>query len=250
MNRTETQDRQADTNASDRAVAVVLRHVAFEDAGTWGEVLEGHGFELRYLRAGVDALDAGAFAGADLLVILGGPIGVHDRDAYPFLDDQMRSIASWMSVGAPTLGICLGAQMIATVLGARVHPGAAPEFGFAPLSLTAAGRSSVLSALDGVPVLHWHSDVFELLDECVSLAQTEHCGAQAFTVGDHVLALQFHPEADPARIEEWLIGHAVELASHGVDPRTIRGDAARYGERLRTASTDMLRRWLRGLPRE
>lgn len=232
-----------------RRVALALRHVAFEDAGSWARVLHSEGYEVRYLRAGVDALDAQALSDADLLLVLGGPIGVHDHDLYPFLEDHMRSIAAWVSLGEPILGICLGAQMIAAALGAHVRPGAAAEFGFQPVDLTAAGRSSVLSPLEGIPVLHWHRDMFDIPDESVSLARTAVCASQAFAIGDHVLALQFHPEVDGSRIEEWLIGHAVELAANGIDPRDIRRDAQRYGERLRAASAQMLTTWLRRLPK-
>lgn len=241
-------DASSTANAAGHRTALVLQHVAFEDAGTWARVLESESYELRYLRAGIDAIDAQTLEDADLLVVLGGPIGVHDREAYPFLEDQMRSIAAWMSLGEPTLGVCLGAQMIAAALGSPVHAGAAPEFGFGPVELTAAGHSSILAPLDGIPVLHWHSDVFDIPDECVSLARTEACRSQAFALGDHILALQFHPEVDVSRIEEWLIGHAVELAVHGIDPAEIRRDARAHGERLEAASAAVLRSWLRGLP--
>ena len=226
--------------------AIALRHLAFEDAGLLAPLLHARGYALRYHEAGLDAID-GADA-ADLLIVLGGPIGAFDDAAYPFLRDELALIERRLAEGRPLLGICLGAQLMARALGARVTPMAAKEIGFAPVSLTEAGLRSPLAALrHGTPVLHWHGDRFEIPLDAQRLAGSAHCAEQAFALGTQALALQFHLEADPARLESWLIGHACELAAAGIDPRTLRTQAHEHGAALAEAGRAVLGAWLDGL---
>jgi GMP synthase (glutamine-hydrolysing) len=143
-----------------------------------------------------------------------------------------------------TLGICLGAQLMAKSLQANVGPGPAKEIGWAPVELTEAGRASPLRHLERVHVLHWHGDNFDLPAGCQSLATTAHCPFQAFRKGREVLGIQFHIEADPRYIEAWLIGHAVELGKANIDPDAIRKGTVRYGRALREAGEKILNEWL------
>jgi GMP synthase (glutamine-hydrolysing) len=221
--------------------------VLFEDLGLLDELLTQRGYEVAYLEAGVDPLTPALALEPELLVVLGGPIGVGDVERYPFLADEIAAIGARLDAGAPTLGICLGAQLMAAALGAEVAPTGRMELGFAPLTLTDAGRDSALAELDGVPVLHWHGDAFAIPEGAVRLAETPGFPNQAFARGSAALALQFHPEVDPARLERWLIGHAGELAGADVDPRALRSDAAAHGEALTAAGGRMFGRWLDGL---
>lgn len=190
---------------------LVLRHLAFEDLGILESVLIEQGDQVRYLDIGVDPIDAR------------------------------------LKVRRRTLGICLGAQLIAAARGERVYPSpGGVEIGFGPLDLTAAGAAGPLGEVAGTPVLHWHGDTFDLPGDAELLASTPACANQAFAIDDHVLALQFHVEADPARIEQWLIGHSHELVSGGHDIAKIRDDAARYGGELATRAKAVLSRWLDG----
>ena len=127
------------------------------------------------------------------------------------------------------LGICLGAQLMAAALGARVAPGPAKEIGWAPLTLTAAGQASVLAPLGTTPVLHWHGDNCELPSGLRAARSTPHCPVQAFLRTPSQLALQFHLETEPARLEAWLVGHTVELGKAGIDPRDVRAQAQTLG---------------------
>lgn len=187
--------------------------------------------------------------GADLLVVLGGPIGAYEDDRYPFLADELNILKRRLRAGRPALGICLGAQLMARALGARVYPGPAKEIGWSLLTLTEAGRSSPLRHLSETSVLHWHGDTFDLPVGARLLASTPICANQAFAIGSRALALQFHGETEGGDIERWLIGHACEIAAAGLDPRSIRADTERNGERLRTAGSRVFTEWLTGLDR-
>ncbi|WP_294541556.1 glutamine amidotransferase [uncultured Rhodoblastus sp.] len=226
---------------------LVLRHVAFEGLGALAEILPDFGFETRLCEIGVEPLPTAEIAGCDLLVALGGPIGVYETEAYPFLVEEISAIAARLRENGPTLGICLGAQLMAAALGAKVAPGPAKEIGYAPLSLTEAGRASPLAALAGVNVLHWHGDNFELPEGAQNLAFTSACPHQAFALGSQGLALQFHAEVEPAALEAWLIGHTVELGKAGIDPREIRAETARFGAATAAAGKVLFRDWLEGV---
>ena len=117
-----------------------------------------------------DAVDLGTIGEPDLLVVLGGPIGAYEDDLYPFLGDELALLQQRLSRGGATLGICLGAQLMARALGARVYPGPRKEIGWAPLTLSDAGRASPLRHLTAGPVLHWHGDTFDLPAGAVRLA--------------------------------------------------------------------------------
>jgi len=224
--------------------AVAIRHVAFEDLGILAPLLAERGYAVRYLEAGVDSIDAASLAAADLVVVLGGPIGVYENDRYPFLDAERAAITERLRRDRPTLGICLGAQLMAQALGADVTPTGRVEIGYAPLTLTAEGQASVLRALESVPVLHWHGDQFAIPSGASRLAQTPGFPNQAFSSGPRILGLQFHLEADPLQIERWLVGHAHELASHGTDIAAIRRDAKRHGPELARIAGGVMGAWL------
>ena len=236
-----------DARPGDRATikkCLAVRHVAFEDLGLLGPLVSSRGYGVRYHDAGVQPINADIFLAPDLLIVLGGPIGVYERDAYPFIADEIAAIAARLQAGKPMLGVCLGAQLMAAALGARVAPGPAEEIGWAPLTLTADGQMSVLGPLGTTPVLHWHGDNCELPTGCTRLASTEHCPVQAFTRMPSQLALQFHLETEPARFETWLVGHTVELGKAGIDPRKLRTQAQELGPATREVGQKVLAAWL------
>jgi GMP synthase (glutamine-hydrolysing) len=223
---------------------LVLRHVAFEDLGALASILSRSGFNARYLDVGVDELARAQLEDSDLVVVMGGPIGVYQEDTYPFLSRETALISDRVGALRPTLGICLGAQLMAKALGASVAPGPEKEIGWAPIGLTREGRASPLRHLDGRYVLHWHGDNLDLPGACDNLAFTLHCPFQAFRKGPNLLGLQFHIEIDPRRIEAWLIGHTVELAQARSSLDTIRADTARHGAALQQACAMIFNEWL------
>jgi GMP synthase (glutamine-hydrolysing) len=225
---------------------LAIRHVHFEDLGSFERVLGDRGRLVRYLDVGFARIEAPNPVAASLMVVLGGPINACDDERYPTLVPLAAMIEKRIAAGLPTLGICLGAQLIARVLGARVYPAAQAEIGWTPLTLTDAGRASPLRHLgaEHTSMLHWHGDTFDLPSGATHLASTPACENQAFAWGKHVLGLQCHPEIRTERFEPWLIGHASEMANHRVDVRHLRAETARFGPSLETASWRMFNEWL------
>ncbi|HSC78905.1 MAG TPA: glutamine amidotransferase [Chitinolyticbacter sp.] len=226
--------------------AAVIRHVQFEDLGLFGAPLAAAGYDIRYFDAGVDDL-AAAFA-ADLTVLCGGSIGAYQDADYPWLVDEKRGLAARLQAMRPTLGLCLGAQLIAAALGARVYPGHAREIGWGAITLSPAGQASPLAALQGKPVLHWHGDTFDLPAGATLLASSALYPNQAFALGPAVLGLQFHSEVDPDRIEQWLVGHASELSAASIPVNWLRDETRLLGGPAPAIAEQLLQRWLAQLP--
>ncbi|SCZ65610.1 glutamine amidotransferase [Thiohalomonas denitrificans] len=220
----------------------VVRHMAFEDLGVFADVFRTRGLIPSTIDAGVD--DLAPLEEADLAVVLGGPIGVYETDRYPFLKQELSLLEKRLAAGRPTLGICLGAQLIVRALGGRVYPGGSKEIGWGSVRLTEAGKHSCLAAIETQPVLHWHGDTFDCPTGAQLLAGTELYPNQAFSYGSNVLALQFHAEADSRRIEQWLIGHTSELTTADIDVPTLREASQVHGEGLRAAGRKLLSDWL------
>ena len=227
--------------------AVAIRHVEFEDLGLLAPLLAHHGFATSYLDAPANGGVWRSARDADLLVVLGGPIGVADTDTYPFLGAELELIGERLAGDRPTLGICLGAQLLAVAAGGSVRPGTGAEIGYAPVTLTNAARGSVLEPLRSVPVLHWHGDVISTPPELPPLAFTPICENQAFARGPNVLGLQFHLEAESASLERWLVGHAYELATRGVSVADLREDAAAHAAQLACRARQVFDTWLSGI---
>jgi GMP synthase (glutamine-hydrolysing) len=225
--------------------AAVIRHLMFEDLGILAPILMGQGYSIHYYEAGVDDLTLINPNTVDLMVVLGGPIGAFDEEMYPFLITELALISQRLQVKKPLLGICLGAQLMARALGASVGSMGRKEIGYAPLTLTDAGQDSALKYLSSdIHVLHWHGDQFGIPQGCESLAVTDICPHQAFAIEHYALGLQFHLEADSQHLEQWLIGHAAELAQAGIAPQAIRQQAVIYANELKKAGTAVFEHWL------
>ena len=223
----------------------VIRHVLFEDVGTLESELTRFGLPFEYLDPSREALSE-AFD-ARLLVVMGGPISVNDVDRFPYLQTEIELIGHRIAHRLPTLGICLGAQLIARAMGADVVPMPEPEIGWAPLTLTDAGRGGPLRHLLS-PVLHWHGESFGLPPGCPSLASTPRCANQAFAVGDHTLALQFHIEVGSGQLEHWLVGHVHELDHNGIGVPELREDTRKLAGEAISEGRKLLAEWLSSGP--
>lgn len=224
---------------------LALRHVLFEDLGTLAPILARRGHTVRYVDVPVTSLADVDPLEPDLLVVLGGPIGVYDTDLYPFLNPEIELIAQRLRSRRPVLGICLGSQLMAKALGARVYAAGVKEIGWAPLQLTPEGRESCLGHLEGSAVLHWHGDTFDLPEGAVRLASTPVCKNQAFSWGKAALALQFHAEAAGMALESWFVGHTAEIgAIPGISVPQLRADTQRCSAAIVASGTACFVDWL------
>lgn len=220
--------------------ALALNHLAFEDLGSLGTELTRAGYTIDTIDAcTADLRDIDPLA-PDLLVILGGPIGVYEREAYPFLGAEMDLIRSRLAKKLPTIGICLGAQMLAAALGAAVYPGAqGKEIGWAPIQAGAdAALHPIFSELliPDLHVLHWHGDTFDLPADAQHLACTAAYPNQAFAMGQYALGLQFHPEVTAQNLERWYVGHACELTHAQIGIAQLREAGRVFAPRLEVAA--------------
>jgi len=224
--------------------AHVFEHLPHEGLGAFRAVLDEAGWSVRVNATPIEGVDSAAAGTADLLIVMGGPCGVYEAETYPYLADEIAVLQARIAADRPTLGVCLGAQLMAAAMGAKVYKGPAPEIGWHPVALTEAGRASPLSAVDGVPILHWHGDTFDLPAGAELLASTPAYAHQAFSRGPRILALQCHPEADGRDFEHWLIGADADLRRHGLSVAALRAQAQTHGRRAGEAGGVMLHNWL------
>ncbi|MBB5391515.1 MULTISPECIES: glutamine amidotransferase [unclassified Herbaspirillum] len=228
---------------------LALRHTPFEDLGVFEPQFRKMGFAVRYLDVGVQPLCAESPLDADIAVVLGGPVSARDIPRYPYLGEEIAWLRARLIDDMPTLGIALGAHLIAIALGAGIQPGAG-DIGWTTLAAGADACAGYLRPLlePGIRVMQWHADRFGLPPNARHLAASAHNPDQAFAWGRNCLALQFHPELDAAKIERWLIAGGPEIARMpGFDIARFRSDSERYGPPLRKAAQEFLFRWIRQL---
>jgi GMP synthase-like glutamine amidotransferase len=182
--------------------ALVLQHIACEPPGVYEDVLRERGAEL--VRVQLDEGERIPVGRHDAIVAMGGPMSVNDEHELPWLVDEKRFIAEAVRSGTPYWGVCLGVQLLASSLGARVYQGDEPEVGLLPVELTGAGRSDPVFAGAPEPLvtLQWHGDSFDLPDGAVRLAGSPAYPNQAFRFA-RAYGVQFHLEVSTGMAREW-----------------------------------------------
>ena len=199
---------------------LVFQHVAAEPLGTLDPLIRRRGHRIRFVNFEREPDAQPSVDRYRGLVVLGGPMNVEERATRPHLMTELRAIERMLELGRPVLGICLGAQLLAHVLGAPVRRIERPEIGWYPLTTTDAGRlDPVLAPLgETSPVFQWHGRHFEVPATAVHLARTDSCEQQAFRYGDNAYGFQFHLEMDQPLIERWLAtpAYRAELAASGL----------------------------------
>jgi GMP synthase-like glutamine amidotransferase len=229
--------------------ALVLQHIACEPPGAYEDVLREQAWEIVRVE-----LDEGEplppWGGFDAIIAMGGPMSVNDDATLQWLVDEKRLIAEAVRAGVPFFGACLGVQLLASALGARVYPGDSPEVGLLPVQLTPAARSD--SVFAGLPeqllTFQWHGDTFHLPDGATLLATSPAYANQAFRWGQRAYGVQFHLEVSPEMAREW--GEVPEYAAsleQTLGPGSTEGlveEVARRSTEMRAHARALFARWL------
>jgi GMP synthase (glutamine-hydrolysing) len=219
---------------------LAFRHGPFEPLGMIADAMDLRGIEWRYVNLWESPRDDVPVEQAQALVVMGGPMSANDP--FPWLRQEERYITRAISSGVPVLGVCLGAQLLAKCLGARVFPMGRKEIGWYPVRFTEAALSDPL--FEGLPpqetLFHWHGDTFDLPAGAVKLAESDICPNQGFRSGSNLYGLQFHPEVTPQIIASWV--H--EDLSCG-DLREAEGpiDPEAHKQRTREVASHVFGRW-------
>ena len=199
---------------------LVFQHVPFEPLGTLDAQLKEAGFRIRYVNFDRDPVRRTDVSRYDGLVVLGGPMAADETDRYRHLAYEKDAIRAAFARQTPTLGICLGAQLIAAALGGKTTRGEAIEYGWTEVRPTDAGRKDPLLGhfAQAEQIFQWHEDTFTLPHEAVHLAASDACRYQAFRIGECAYGLQFHLEANRPLILRWLEtpGKLEQLARRGI----------------------------------
>ena len=231
---------------------LALQHVDVERLSTLAGALARREIPFRYLalhRGERLPRSWGELGGVKALVVLGGPMGVYESGKYPWLAEEIRFLGEALRAGLPVYGLCLGAQLMAAALGARVYPAEGKkEIGWFPVELTQAARADPLLGDEepSFPVFQWHGDTFDLPEGAVHLASSARCPHQAFRWGERAYAFQFHLEVGMEDISTWLDAFAGDLDSprSDADPQAMLRDAPAHLETLNGRAARWFGRWL------
>ena len=223
----------------------ILQNAPPENLGIAGQVFQGCGLAPAYVHT---------FAGEEVprhmdeaagLVVLGGPMGVYEHDRYPFLDAATRLIDQALKEDKPVLGICLGSQLLASALGARVARGPQKEIGWYPIELKPAAREDLLMGELEPSFMgcHWHGDIFDLPKGATALASSARTACQAFSYGRAAYGVLFHMEVTIKIIADMVQAFADEVREEGLDGEQIKADAAQHLPTLHANGRTFFQNW-------
>ncbi len=204
-----------------------IQHVPFEGLGSIAAWLAGAGHAVTGTQCG-EAMVLPDLDAVDMLILMGGPMSVHDEHLFSWLRGEKQFVRDCIQAGKAVLGICLGAQLIAEVLGGRVHPNADKEIGWFPVRGSASRDEKCFPFGDSEMVFHWHGETFTLPHGATLLATSDACVHQAFQYGERVIALQFHLEATPESV-----AGMIEHCGHEIVPASYVQTAAQMTEQTR-----------------
>jgi GMP synthase (glutamine-hydrolysing) len=226
---------------------IVLRHTPAEGLGLLANALRDYGVHHRYLdvpRGDALPKDIRTVGG---VIVLGGPMAAYEADQHTFLKTESAFVEKAIEAGRPVLGVCLGAQLIAQVLGARVYPGERREVGWAPVELTDDGRDDALftGLGDSFTVFHLHGDAYELPPDSLNLARSAAYEQQAFRWGDTVYGFQFHLEFTEPIIQRLATEPQSQqyIVAAGTDPKQLVAETPTRVSELSEVATEVFRRY-------
>ena len=234
--------------------ALVLTHLQSEGSCSLGKTLQERGLRIKSLNSPrIDLNDIDPLR-PDLLVVMGGPVGVYQQDDYPFLKQEIEILKARLDADKPTIGVCLGSQLMAAALGAKIYPGKqGKELGWHPITVTEKGQKTPTRHLDSqaTTMFHWHGDTFNLPDNASLLAKSEMYENQIFQSGENGLGLQCHPEVRHDQLQEWFVMFTGQIT--GENPqlpiKILREQTAQHIETLNKQAGLFFNEWLeeRGL---
>jgi GMP synthase (glutamine-hydrolysing) len=220
---------------------VIIQHVAVEGPGLIGQLLSERDIPTLHVGPDADMPSSDRLDRASGVIVLGGPMGVYEADRHPRLRGEIALLEHALAASKPVLGICLGAQLLAATLGARVYPGPRKELGWFDVTLTSAAGEDPLfrEAPARFEALHWHGDVFDLPAGARHLASSELTAHQAFSAGDCAWGLLFHLEAGVDQVTAMAAAFPEEIAAAGTSAeallagaRAFAGSAGDLGRRV------------------
>jgi len=228
--------------------ALIITHLQPEGACTLGTTIVDRGMRISTInspRRGLDDIDA---LRPDLLVIMGGPVGVYQADEYPFLKTEMDLIKKRLDADLPTIGVCLGSQLMAAAMGSKVYKGEqGKEVGWHNLSLTVAGQDTPARHLCGTKtkMFHWHGDTFELPKDAELLASSNQYQNQIFKAGNSI-GLQCHPEVQERQLQEWFVMFQGDITGENplIPVEELRAQTASNIATLNTQAKLFFNEWL------
>jgi GMP synthase-like glutamine amidotransferase len=228
-----------------------IQHVAFEGLGSIEPWIRQNTHRLTgtrlYLNEELPSLD-----GIDLLIVMGGPMNIYEENKYSWLVEEKRFLDKAISKGRSVLGICLGAQLLAGLLGARIYAGAHKEIGWFPVETTEiAGTSTLFSTFPPcLDAFHWHGDTFDIPEGAKHIARSAACENQAFIYDERIVGLQFHLETTLASAQQLIANCAEEIVPgpYIQEPRTMLEDCRRF-DTINAIMHELLSRMEKPFPR-
>ncbi len=225
-------------------MVIIFQHVPTEGPGLIADMLEGRGIPFAVVEAHEEDPFPLSTAGYTAVISMGGPMSANDD--LPFIHREREFLAEAAGRGIPVLGICLGAQILAAALGSRVYPGTVNEVGWGEVQLTPDGEvDRILGGLDSsLPVLHWHSETFDLPRDAVLLTSTPDYLHQAFRWGENAYGLQFHLEVNEGMVRDWLEEDGGDASSMVEDHHAILSAAREHLPKISLTGSIVFGRFL------
>lgn len=217
---------------------IVLQHIACETLGTIENLLVSKNIPFRYVKTYAGEPVPKNMGESSALIVMGGPMGVYETDIYPFLKEEMRLIENALHEQRPVLGICLGSQLLAAVLGSRVRKGRQKEIGWHPVRFSEEGKKDALMAF------HWHGDIFDLPKGAALLASSELTQVQAYRYNKNVYGFLFHMEVTEMMIRDWVMTFSDELSSAKIDAKSILNGIPTYLPNLNSVGKSIFGAWV------